>query len=157
MRLRAIAASILCAVCLVVAEGAVGAAQNLFDKRLQFHVRVFPDRSRPDHALDITDFRVNETIGEARGVTRFVLRSKDGTFDASFETVSEVELRRFLGVRDDMAEYDARIVFRHTTVTRTGTLALRVLRGLAGGVPWHLLLATREDRGAGLFKIVFVE
>lgn len=157
MGLRAIAASIVCVSCLAGGDRALEARQNPFNRGPQFHVRVFPDRLRPDHALDVNDFRVNETISEAGGVTRFVLRSKDGTFDAPFETVREVELRRFLGVRDDMAEYDARIVFRQTNVTRTGTLALRVLRGLAGGLPWHLLLAAREDRGAGLFKIVFVE
>ena len=39
----------------------------------------------------------------------------------------------------------------------TGRLDLRVLRGSVDSIPWHVLLTTRDDRGADLHRIVFIE
>ena len=122
----------------------------------RFAARVYPDRTRPDYALSVMDLRVNETLRDEGGVRHLVLRSAAGTFDMPFEAISEIEFTRFLGLAGDLARYDSRVTLRSKAV-RVGQLELRVLRGTVDALPWHLLLATRDDRGAGLYKIVFLD
>jgi peptidoglycan-associated lipoprotein len=121
----------------------------------RFKARVFADRTRPAEFLPVDDFRVNESISDEGGVQYFILRTQEGTFKLPFETVSEVLFTRLIEARDDIARYEAKVLARDQEEPRTGSIELRVLRGVVHDIEWHLMPVTREERGARLFRIVF--
>lgn len=122
----------------------------------RYTAQVFLDRARPKDSVMVFDFRINESLAEQGGLQQFPLRSPDGTYLAPFDAVKEVEFVRYLGTASDLARYQSRVLFRDNAV-RTGIIEMRMLRGTASGMPWHQFLTTRDDRGARLHKIVFVD
>jgi hypothetical protein len=142
-------------VCFAVAGLAAVPASSVSARARKFNALVFPDRSQPDSFVAVSDLFINETISNPEGDRFFVLHSPQGTFQLPFDAVAEVEFTRYLGaVRPDTVRYEVRMVLPAQGVRR-GTIDLRVLRGFAYDGPWHDLLISRTDRGAGLFRILF--
>lgn len=136
--------------------GSTSGATQIFHSKRKFTALVFPQRTQNDYFLLVSDLRVNETVLNERGDQFFVLRSADGTFQVHFAYVAEVEFTRYVGVvSGDIARYEARVVLPAQGVRR-GTIDLRVLSGFVGRTPWHDLLIARQDRGASLYRILFV-
>ena len=132
------------------------ATQAVAEEHL-FVAQVFLDRALPDRAVFVFDFRVNEASGDAGGVQYLLLHSGDGTFKVPFDLISEIIINRSLGWSSDTAHYDATVKLKQGRRPRTGRLDLRVLRGSVDSIPWHVLLTTRDDCGADLHRIVFIE
>ena len=141
---------------LSLAVGLVAAGARIAAERHLYSAQVYLDRGNPSRAVAVFDFRVNETATDAGGVQYITLYSADGTFTVPFEQISEIVFNRSLGHLGDTAYYDARVVLKQSPGERSGRIDLRVLRGSADSVPWHMLLASRSDGGANLHRIVFV-
>jgi peptidoglycan-associated lipoprotein len=65
---------------------------------------------------------------------------------------------RYLGrdaSRADWTWYEVKVTGTGPEETYTGRLEIRVLRGVAAGVPWYLFPSTQPDRGRPLYRIVF--
>ena len=116
---------------------------------IRYRAWVYPDRTNPERVLEVSDFRVNETISDAGGVTYLWLRGLDGNFQLPFSTISQVEMTRFLGLVDgDIAQYDVKVTTRAED-TLLGKMEIRVMRGATLGVPWyHYLYQHERRRGA---------
>lgn len=143
-------------VCLIAAAVAAGPTSALAQRARKSNVLVFADRTQPDAFVAVSDLSINETISNPKGDRFFVLRSSQGTFQIPFDEVADVEFTRYVGaVSPDIFRYEVRIVSPSVGVRR-GTIDLRSLRGFAYDVPWHDLLVSRRDKGAGLFRILFV-
>lgn len=122
----------------------------------KFDALVFTDRERPDQFVFVGDLSVNDTIVNEDGDRFFVLQTPDGTFQLPFESVAEVEFTKYMDVvLGDTIRYEARVVLPSHGVRR-GTIELRVLRGFVNNARWHDLLAAQRDRGASLYRILFV-
>lgn len=142
-------------VCLSLAGLAGVPASPVSARARKFNALVFPDRSQPDSFVAVSDLFINETISTPQGDRFFVLHSSQGTFQIPFDAVVEVEFTRYLGtLRPGTVSYEVRMVLPAQGVRR-GTIELRVLRGFAYDAPWHDLLISRTDRGAGLLRILF--
>ena len=132
------------------------AANFPFSRARKFNALVFPDRSRPDWFLPVNDLRVNETLVNDGGDRFFTFQSSDGTFQLPFELIADVEFTRFVEVvLGDMVRYEVRVVLPAQGV-RHGTIDVRVLRGLVQTARWHHLLITQPDKGASLYRILFL-
>ena len=132
------------------------AAQFGFNRARKFNALVFPDRARPDWFLPVSDLRVNETPVNDGGDRFFTIRSSDGTFHLPFELIAEVEFTQFVEVvLGDKVRYEVRVVLPAQGVRR-GTIDVRVLRGFVQTAAWHHLLVTQPDKGASLYRILFL-
>jgi len=135
-----------------------------------YTAQVSLDRALPERFVSVADFSINATStsveaglqtrlygGDMRGVQYLVLDSADGTFRMPFEAISEIIFNRSLGRSGDVAHYDATVKLKRTNESRNGRLDLRVLQGSVDSIPWHVLLTSRDDRGANLHRILFVD
>ncbi len=156
--MRPHAVSLVCLLLLTSLSGDIAArpAAQLGVRARKFNALVFTDRSLPDWFVPVSDLRVDETLLNESGNRFFTIRSSDGTFQLPFELIAEVEFTKFLGVqRGDTVRYEVRVVLPAQGV-RHGTIDLRVLRGFVQSASWHDLLITNPDKGASLYKILFV-
>ena len=143
-------------VCLILASVAAAPACAVAARARTYDALIFPDRNRPDTFVFVSNLQVNETLLNDGGDRFFFLRSPEGTFEVPFESVSEVEFTRYLGiVLEDTVRFEAQVVLPAQGIRR-GTIELRVLRGLVENAPWHDLLITQADRGASLYRILFL-
>ena len=141
----------------VFASAAFGALSGTHAEEPIYTARVFLDRTFPGRSVSVVDFRINATPSD-RGDSQFVtLYSAEGTFHVPFEAISEIDINRPLGSSADVARYDATVKLKQGGGSRRGRLDVRVLRGNVDSIPWHVLLAAQDDRGANLYRIVFVE
>jgi hypothetical protein len=158
-----------------------GAAHG-FAKGRVYTARVFLDRALPERFVSVADFRINVTLSwleagsrwgpdrgapmtrlyergpmDARDVQHVILHSADGTFQIPFDTISEVVVNRSLGWFGDSARYDATVRLKQERESRSGRIEFRALRGTVDSIAWHVLLTARDDHGANLHRIVFVD
>lgn len=126
-------------------------------RRGQYSVEVYLDRFAPMRAVAVDDFRVNETSRDTRGVQYVQVQSADGTVRVPFDAVREIAIRRWMGRSADAIRYEATVTLRDGGDGRTGRLDLSSMRGTVGTLPWHVLLAARDDGGENLYRIVFAE
>lgn len=149
MRKHAIALTIASLIGIVLAVSAPIRAEVL-----RFRAFVYTDRHNPDRVLQVSDFRVNETISDYGGVTYLWLHGPDGNFHLPFTSISQVEVVKYLGLVDgDTAQYEVKV----TTTSEEaliGKMEIRVMRGATFGVPWYYYLYGRDDRGANFWRFV---
>jgi peptidoglycan-associated lipoprotein len=119
---------------------------------------VYPDRARPEMVVAVDDFRINETVWDYGGLQYVWLDGPAGHFQLPFKRIRQIEFVRYLGrdaSRTDWTWYEVKVTGTGPEETYTGRLEIRVLRGVAAGIPWYLFPATQPDRGRPLYRIVF--
>ena len=119
---------------------------------------VYPDRARPEMVVAVDDFRVNETVWDYGGLQYVWLDGPAGYFRLPFKRVRQIEFVRYIGrdvSRTDWTWYEVKVTGTGPDETYTGRLEIRVLRGVATGIPWYLFPSTQADRGRSLYRIVF--
>ena len=118
---------------------------------------VYPDRANPDLVVAVEDFRINETVWDYGGVQYVWVNGPAGHFQLPFKRIRQIEFVRYVGrdySRADWTWYDVKVTGTNPDESYTGRLEIRVLRGVAAGVPWYLLPSTQIDRGRALYRIV---
>lgn len=147
----------LVAVVTAASVATAGAQFSLWSGQRPYWAWVYMDRGLPESAVPVYDLRVNESPMSPTGHQGFVLYSPDGTFDLPFSMVKEVLIHRSLGRIEDTARYDTTVILKDGRETRRGRIELVSLHGQVEEAPWHVLLTARDDRGANLYRIVFVD
>lgn len=143
------------AVVLALAAGAPGASPAAADV-LRYRAWVYVDRSAPEQAVIVDDFRVNETVWDEGGVQYVRVRGRAGTYQLFFDKITQIEMVKYLGLVDtDWAKFEVKVTGKPDDRIYTGTMELRVMRGVAYGSDWHLFPAGLADRGANVWRIVF--
>jgi peptidoglycan-associated lipoprotein len=118
---------------------------------------VYPDRAQPDTSVVVEDFRVNETLLDEGGVQYLWVRGAAGNFKLPLQNIRQIEVVKFLGLfQVDWARFDVKVTGPDETV-HTGSMDIRVLRGVAGGAEWYYYPATQRDRGTRLWRIVLAD
>lgn len=121
---------------------------------LRYRAFVYPDRTNPDRVLQVSDFRVNETVHAEHGVTYLWLHGPDGNFHLPFSSIGQVEVVKYLGLVDgDTASLEVRVTTTSEEVL-TGNMEIRNMRGATFGVPWYYYLYARPDHGANFWRFV---
>jgi peptidoglycan-associated lipoprotein len=121
---------------------------------------VYPDRAKPELNVAVDDFRINETVWDYGGVQYVWVIGPSGHFQLPFKRIRQIEFVRYIGrdyTRADWTWYDVKVTGTNDGESYTGRMEIRVLRGVAAGVPWYLLPSTEADRGRALYRIVFGE
>ena len=119
---------------------------------------VYPDRARPEMVVAVDDFRINETVWDYGGLQYVWLDGPAGHFQLPFKRIRQIEFVRHIGrdaSRADWTWYEVKVTGTGPEETYTGRLEIRVLRGVAAGIPWYLFPSTQSDRGLSLYRIVF--
>jgi len=119
---------------------------------------VYPDRTNPGLSVTVDDFRVNETVWDEGGVRYVNVGGPAGHFRVPLSRIRQIEFERWVGPdasRPDWIWYDVRIAGVRPDESYTGRLEIRVMRGVASGVPWYSYPATDEDKGRRMYRIVF--
>ena len=122
-----------------------------------FRAFVFPDRANPDLVVAVDDFRINETVWDYGGVQHVWVRGPAGNFQLPFSRIRQIEFVRHIGrdySRADWTWYKVKVTGTNPGETYTGRMEIRVLRGVATGIPWYLFPSTDVDRGRALYRIV---
>lgn len=143
-------------------SGGVRAADNGPDqprpeRRERYRARVSLDRFAPSRTVTVDEFRVNETLRDRRGVPYVWLHAAEGTFKVPFDVVREIAFESATGRTGAAIRYEATITWRDGQRSRRGRMELSSLRGTVDGLPWHVVLAARDDRGTNLYRIEFIE
>jgi peptidoglycan-associated lipoprotein len=122
----------------------------------RFRAFVYPDRTNPAMSVVVDDFRVNETVWDEGGVQYLWVHGPEGAFQLNFADIGQIEFVKFLGfMRGDWTNYEVKVTGRDPSVVITGTVELRVMRGVADRSAWYLYPATQKDRGTLLWRLVF--
>jgi peptidoglycan-associated lipoprotein len=119
---------------------------------------VYPDRAHPNLVVLVDDFRINETVWDYGGVQYVWVSGPAGHFQLPFSRVQQIEFVRYIGrdySRADWSWYEVKVTGTGPGESYTGRLEIRVLRGVASGVPWYLFPSTEPNRGRALYRIVF--
>jgi len=123
-----------------------------------FRAIVYPDRTQPGLSVFVDDFRINETVWDYGGVQYVWVSGPAGHFQLPFSRIRQIEFVRYIGrdySRTDWTWYEVKVTGTGPGESYTGRLEIRVLRGVAAGVPWYLFPSTEADRGRALYRIVF--
>ena len=123
-----------------------------------FRAIVYPDRTRPALSVFVDDFRINETVWDYGGVQYVWVNGPAGHFQLPFSRIQQIEFVRYVGrdySRTDWTWYEVKVTGTEVGESYTGRLEIRVLRGVASGVPWYLFPSAETDRGRALYRIVF--
>jgi peptidoglycan-associated lipoprotein len=123
-----------------------------------FRALVYPDRANPELVVAVDDFRINETVWDYGGVQYVWLNGPAGHFRLPFKRIRQIEFVRYVGrdySRADWTWYEVKVTGTEPSEAYTGRLEIRVLRGVAAGIPWYLFPSTEADRGKALYRIVF--
>jgi peptidoglycan-associated lipoprotein len=124
----------------------------------RFRAFVYPDRTTPETSVVIEDFRVNETVWDEGGVQYLWVHGKEGNFKVPLGDISQVEVVKFVGLTQvDWVRYEVKVTEKEPGIVHTGTVDIRVLRGIADGEAWYLYPATLKDRGTSFWRITFGE
>jgi peptidoglycan-associated lipoprotein len=148
MRTRTLVA-VAAAVLVLVAPARAAAGYRAF---------VYPDRANPDLVVAVDDFRINETVWDYGGVQYVWVNGPAGHFQLPFRRIRQIEIVRYIGrdySRADWTWYEVKVTGTGEDESYAGRLEIRVLRGVAAGVPWYLFPSTELDRGRALYRIVF--
>jgi peptidoglycan-associated lipoprotein len=125
-----------------------------------YRAYVYPDRANPEMVVAVDDFRINETVWDYGGVQYVWLNGPAGHFQLPFKRIRQIEFVRSAGrdhSRADWTWYEVKVTGTAPGEVYTGRLEIRVLRGVASGIPWYLFPSTQADRGESLYRIVFGE
>jgi len=118
---------------------------------------VFPDRTRPEVSVVVEDFRINETVWDEGGVQYVWVYGPAGNFQLFFNRVRQIEFRKYLGPntsKQDWAWFQVHVTGVYENETYDGRMEMRVMRGIADGVPWYLFPLMQPDRGTKMWRIV---
>jgi peptidoglycan-associated lipoprotein len=124
----------------------------------RFRAYVFPDRTRPEVSVVVDDFRINETVFDEGGVQYVWVYSPAGNFQLFFNRVRQIEFQRYLGpntTKVDWAWFQVHVTGVYENETYDGRMEVRVMRGIADGVPWYYFPLMQPDRGIKTWRIVF--
>ena len=146
---RTCALAVLAAAVLVLCLPARGAAGH--------RAFVYPDRANPDLVVAVDDFRINETVWDYGGMQYVWVNGPAGHFQLPFKRIRQIEFVRYVGrdySRADWTWYEVKVTGTEPDESYTGRLEIRVLRGVAAGIPWYLYPSTELDRGKALYRIV---
>jgi peptidoglycan-associated lipoprotein len=125
-------------------------------KRIRAYV--YPDRAKPEASLVIEDFSVNETIWDEGGVHYLWVHGKDGNFKVPLAEISQIEVLKYVTrFQTDWVRYEVKVTEKEPGIVHTGTVDIRVLRGIADGEDWYYYPATLQDRGMSLWRITLEE
>jgi peptidoglycan-associated lipoprotein len=147
MRTRTLVAAAAAVLVLLAPARAAGA----------FRAFVYPDRANPDLVVAVDDFRINETVWDYGGVQYVWVKGTAGHFQLPFKRIRQIEFLRYVGrdySRADWTWYEVKVTGTNPEETYTGRMEIRVLRGVATGIPWYLFPSTEADRGRALYRIV---
>lgn len=147
MRTRTLVAAAAAVLVLLAPARAAGA----------YRAFVYPDRANPDLVVAVDDFRINETVWDYGGVQYVWVNGPAGHFQLPFKRIRQIEFLRCVGrdySRADWTWYDVKVTGTNPEETYTGRMEIRVLRGVATGIPWYLFPSTDVDRGRALYRIV---
>lgn len=103
-----------------------------------FRAFVYPDRANPDLVVAVDNFRINETVWDFGGVQYVWVNGPAGHFQLPFARIRQVEFVRDVGrdfSRADWTWYEVKVTGIRPGESYTGRLQIRVLRGVAAGVP----------------------
>jgi len=148
----------LVAATVVLAVACVAALPAAAHAGRGFKAFVYPDRTRPDLVVSVDDFRINETVWDEGGVQYVWVRGPAGNFQVPFSRIRQIEFERWSGLdasRPDWVWYDVKVTGLNPGEGYTGRLDVRVMRGVAAGVPWYSYPATDATRGRLMYRIVF--
>lgn len=123
-----------------------------------FKAIVYPDRTNPELAVAVDNFRINETVWDEGGVQYVWVKGPAGNFQVPFSHIRQIEFERWVGLdasRPDWVWYDVKVTGVAAGEGYTGRMEVRVMRGAAAGVPWYSYPATDANRGRLLYRIVF--
>ncbi|MCX6553337.1 MAG: OmpA family protein [Acidobacteria bacterium] len=123
----------------------------------RYRAFVYPDRTKPEMSVVVDDFRINETLWDEGGVQYVWLKGPAGNFKVPFSRIRQIEVLAYRGpdtTKSDWVWYDVLVTGVGDAETYTGRIEIRVMRGLAEGVPWYSYPATDPDRGSNLWRIV---
>jgi peptidoglycan-associated lipoprotein len=123
-----------------------------------FRAIVYPDRTTPSLSVAVDDFRINETVWDFGGVQYLWVSGPAGHFQVPFSHIRQIEFERYVGLdatRPDWTWYDVKVTGVKAGESYQGRLEIRVMRGVAAGVPWYAYPATDADRGRLMYRIVF--
>ena len=123
-----------------------------------FKAIVYPDRTNPELAVAVDHFRINETVWDEGGVQYVWVKGPAGNFQVPFSHIRQIEFERWIGLdasRPDWVWYDVKVTGIGPGEGYTGRMEVRVMRGVAAGVPWYSYPATDANRGRLLYRIVF--
>ena len=151
MRIRTLVAAAVLAVALFAGPAPAEGGYRAF---------VYPDRANPELVVAVDDFRINETVWDYGGVQYVWVNGPAGHFQLPFKRIRQIEFVRHVGrdyTRADWTWYDVKVTGTNEGESYTGRMEIRVLRGIAAGVPWYLFPSTETDRGRALYRIVFGE
>ena len=124
----------------------------------RFRAYVFPDVNRPEVSVVVEDFRINETVWDEGGVQYVWVYGPAGNFQLFFNRVRQSEFRKYLGPntsRQDWAWFQVHVTGVYENEAYDGRMEMRVMRGIADGVPWYLFPLMQPDRGTRMWRIVF--
>jgi peptidoglycan-associated lipoprotein len=121
----------------------------------RYRVFVYPDRTRPEAAVVVEDFRVNETVWAEGGVQYLWVRGPAGSFKVFFSELGQIEVIKFVGLTQvDWARYEVKVTEKNPDIVRYGTLDVRVMRGVANGEEWYYYPAATKERGTKFWRFV---
>lgn len=139
----------------IVALALICDAASAFGPR--YKAFVYPDRTNPNLSVAVDDFRINETVWDSGGVQYIWISGPAGHFQVPFSRIRQVEFEKYVGPdgsRPDWAWFEVRVTGANPGESYIGRTEIRVMRGVAAGVPWYLFPATEADRGRLLWRIV---
>jgi peptidoglycan-associated lipoprotein len=152
MRSHALVATAALAIVWLAASSGPGVAAS------RYKAFVYPDRTNPELSVEVDDFRINETVWDSGGVQYVWVNGTAGHFQVPFSKIRQIEFLQYVGpntTKQDWAWYDVLVSSVNPGETYTGRMEVRVMRGVASGVPWYLYPVTDADRGRQLWRIVF--
>jgi peptidoglycan-associated lipoprotein len=115
---------------------------------------VYTDRTQPEASVVVDDFSVNETLWDEGGVRYLWVHGPAGNFKLPLQDIRQIEVVKFLGLfLVDWARFDVKVTGPDESV-HTGSMDIRVLRGVASGADWYYYPATQRDRGTRFWRIV---
>jgi len=124
----------------------------------RFRAYVFTDRTRPEVSVVVDDFRINETVFDEGGVQYVWVYGQSGNFQLFFNRVRQIEFQKYLGpntTKLDWAWFEVHVTGASENEAYDGRMEVRVMRGIADGVPWYYFPLMQPDRGIKTWRIVF--
>jgi peptidoglycan-associated lipoprotein len=124
----------------------------------RFRAFVFPDRNRPEVSVVVDDFRINETVWDEGGVQYVWVYGPAGNFQLFFNRIRQIEFQEYLGpntTKVDWAWFRVHVSGVYENEAWNGRMEVRVMRGIAEGVPWYYFPLMQPDRGIKTWRIVF--
>jgi len=123
----------------------------------RYRAFVYPDRTKPEVSVVVDDFRINETVWDEGGLQTVWVHGPAGNFQLPFNRIRQIEFVKWLGAnpsKSDWAWFEVLVTGVGEGESYTGRMEIRIMRGVADGVPWYIYPMTERDRGTKLWRLV---